>query len=425
MAPSKKHHFVPQFILKNFQDGSGRLFVFDKETTKVIPSNAGNAGHENNFNTIQHDGQVINFEPAFDKIDGNAAPIIEGLVKAKGKWEITRQQKNDLSIFIAAQLLRTKMPRSQVKHLYKDINDWTDKLNAKSKHHIPQLPNLTDDDTKISALESLANLDDYKSKVIEKDILIFKTDDRYPFYSSDNPAVMLSARPDRLPGLDVSGTDIYYPISPTLILCFMDKNLKPKIIKTVYTAQISKVPIPLEIQQCFKALIFNEIVKINNEYVDFYNSLQVNSSSRFVYSNLDDFKLVKEMIVENPNIKSVESLYKIGSNFFPQIPPGQIAVIAVSDEEYFKVEIINQSDSAFEIKFKVMDVMKFTRLCSIKGPIQSIGIFIDQSQTRYTADQIISNIDVDTQTITFTNQDPGVEKMLKHIEQLRQKGKKE
>lgn len=61
-TPSKKHHFVPRSILKNFsisKNGS-QVYVFDKHNERSYPSSLMDAGSENKFNTAEIGPDILN-----------------------------------------------------------------------------------------------------------------------------------------------------------------------------------------------------------------------------------------------------------------------------------------------------------------------------------------------------------------------------
>ena len=68
---SKKHHYVPQSMLRRFSSDPEQLkiHVFDKKTSKTFPSPIKDAGCENHFNTVEIEGKVIPFEGVFQEND--------------------------------------------------------------------------------------------------------------------------------------------------------------------------------------------------------------------------------------------------------------------------------------------------------------------------------------------------------------------
>jgi hypothetical protein len=47
MSVPKKHHFVPQFLLRNFADVRGRLMVHRMDRDTSYPASVGDLGHRN------------------------------------------------------------------------------------------------------------------------------------------------------------------------------------------------------------------------------------------------------------------------------------------------------------------------------------------------------------------------------------------
>lgn len=228
-AGSKKHHYVPRFLLKNFLDETKRLFVFDKSKGVVFESNADDACHQNNFNAIEIESEKINLEHLYDEIDTSGSVVIAKILKQQHAWTLSRLEMEILARFVAAQYLRT--PRSR-----KQINDFNNQLidfvKARTKNEMPaNMMRMSEADIKLVALSSLQEIDEYASMILERHLVVAKTDE--PLYMSDNPIKLYNPRPGKLPGLKVIGTDIYFPIASNRILCFMCESARPILLQDI------------------------------------------------------------------------------------------------------------------------------------------------------------------------------------------------
>jgi hypothetical protein len=76
------------------------------------------------------------------------------------------------------------------------------------------------------------------------------------------------------------GINVYFPLRPSLVLCLLDP--------TTYRMLPDKVDVT------------------DTEEVVFQNHLQVNFSTRHVFSMADDFSLATKMIIDNPELGNVK-----------------------------------------------------------------------------------------------------------------------
>jgi hypothetical protein len=68
MGRSKKHHYVPQFILRNFAtEGGTRLYVFDKQTDRVFPANVADVAAENRLYEFSLGDLTATIEPSLQE----------------------------------------------------------------------------------------------------------------------------------------------------------------------------------------------------------------------------------------------------------------------------------------------------------------------------------------------------------------------
>ena len=65
MADAKKHHYIPQFLLRNFAfDRRRRLYVFGKRTDRVFVASVADVAAENRLYEFSIDGPTITLEPS-------------------------------------------------------------------------------------------------------------------------------------------------------------------------------------------------------------------------------------------------------------------------------------------------------------------------------------------------------------------------
>jgi hypothetical protein len=109
MAKSKnvarRHHYVPKFLLKNFTDSNGDLWVYDIAHRRKFKGAPGTVALERNFYALP--GQTS--DDAIERflariIDGPGADAIEGLSKGE---QLNGSRANAFMGFAAAQMQRT------------------------------------------------------------------------------------------------------------------------------------------------------------------------------------------------------------------------------------------------------------------------------------------------------------------------------
>ena len=80
----KRHHYIPQFLLKNFLDDSDRFWVFDKKKGKLHQGTPRNTFVEKNlYRTINfdHGNYSCEAEEELSRIESRAAPVIKKIIK--------------------------------------------------------------------------------------------------------------------------------------------------------------------------------------------------------------------------------------------------------------------------------------------------------------------------------------------------------
>lgn len=104
-----------------------------------------------------------------------------------------------------------------------------------------------------------------------------------PFWTSDHPVNSFNpvgAKPYGNPGLLCKGIEIHFPLSPKIVLSFCDP--------TTYELLPSRY----------------EIKDIQS--VIFENWLQVAHSTRYLFSNINDFTLAERILRDNPSLREID-----------------------------------------------------------------------------------------------------------------------
>ena len=107
---AKKHHFVPQFLLRRFADQNGRLMVHRVSTQQQYNSTVRNLGHRNNGHTLyhpNHEPDHATLEEAMAQIEGDAASAVRELDGSRDR-SISLESRRALAWFLALQWQRSR-----------------------------------------------------------------------------------------------------------------------------------------------------------------------------------------------------------------------------------------------------------------------------------------------------------------------------
>jgi hypothetical protein len=217
MNESVKHHFVPQYLLRNFSSDKGNKFIycFDKVRGRVFQNALLNTGSEKHFNTIKHEDGDFNFEHFFDQIDSHAAPIIAKIIAAQSIAGLSAHERGILITTVAYQMARAKMARTSIVDLQRQIKASFERMGWSGKNvFVPD-----EEQIKAINLQQLLDLSEVVKSLDEK-FLQFQYLKEDALMLSDNPVVLHNSLPYGEMGLNSRGIEVYFPISPKYVLSF-------------------------------------------------------------------------------------------------------------------------------------------------------------------------------------------------------------
>ena len=411
MADSKKHHFVPQFVLNNFTDEENEIIhIFDKKNNRSFSSSVLNTGHENNFNSVEINGEKFNFEEIYSDLDGAAAPVIKMLVSSENRFDLNHGDLYNLSLFICVQLFRTKLMRTTIQQFSKDILAWANE--GGQNLNIP-LEVLSEEHSKAISLSVFDEVEEMMTLLLLKGIVLYRSPGNFPFWISDNPVVMYNEYPYGRRGLATPGTDVFMPISKNLMLGFLCRINCNKISEAYNKAQSLKEPINSELKLWHDAIQNNIIIDLKKENVDFYNSLQVVYSSRFLYGPTKDFSMAEEMIKETPSLK--ERITNLGINHerkFPGMPMGEVIVCYLENDHFMMPVELVLDNANIDLVFYPDNPVKLFDLFINKTEISCIEVYKDQMLIRLTREVSITGFDITCNKVTIQHTHEGLHKFL-------------
>lgn len=227
MAASKKHHVVAQSILRRFSrvGSPDSLFVYDKQRGVVFLSSVLNAGMENGFNTVDVDGEPINFEAEFSDPDGAMARVQKQLVAARSLAALGADDRLVLADTAAVQLVRTKMFRTTMRSASGAILAEFARVGL-----VEGEPPLMDEQaSRAVAREALHERERQRDILAKKDLLLLEPEPGTSFWISDNPLVRYNQHPYGKTGLSSPGVEVYWPIAADLALGFMCSTFRRRV----------------------------------------------------------------------------------------------------------------------------------------------------------------------------------------------------
>ncbi len=310
---SKKHHYVPQFLLRNFSlDGVGKcIFVFDKKHDRTYKSSIADAGSENHFNTVDIDGYCENFENLFEKIDNHSAGLVHQLIEERSLARLSQTDRFALVDLFAVQLLRTKLWRTSLTTLGQSMRQVVEAMGYATDND-PYYALPTDNDARLFTVQSFLKRDTNRTTLAKKHAVLFEPPNDARFHISDNPVVMTNAFPYGDVGLQAAGIQVYLPLSPTLGVAF----LCPSYLKRLIVIDNPVYSIDDAHRERFRNLrdgiVNGTIVTYPAHDIHALNQLQVVTSSRYLYGATNDFELARAMLRNSPELCKVDSLFHVG-----------------------------------------------------------------------------------------------------------------
>src|SRR5574344_618470 len=198
MSKSKRHHYIPQFLIKNFTDDDGLLYVYNKQEDRIIGKKQSPKSifFENDRNTVTFAEKfdLDNLEQLYSALDGRLAIDVRNVLKNK-----TVSPEELVSIALLAIMLKWRTPSSDKEFniLKEDITKedlsidirLKDSAESSSQEEISHI--LNSDifkETKRILLSILPLLNEDKLLDIHNNSFIY-TNELFPGLIGDNPII--------------------------------------------------------------------------------------------------------------------------------------------------------------------------------------------------------------------------------------------
>ena len=296
VAKTKKQHFVPQFLLRNFGHGKKkkeRVWTFDKRRGVSYCAGVLDTGHQNGFyDGASIEGDEIEGESLTERVDGIGSRAFRPVVQQQ-RLPLQGEAFVSMSYFIAAQMLRTPTIRNEMEYLRNVIIErWGPEVREGDDSR--GIGEYCESDSKFSSIEMLRDVPEFSRILQTKVWFLLLAPPDVSFILSDNPVVKHNhldyGRRGSL-GVAQDGIEIVLPISPKLGV----QMLCPKIANLVSATHSGQERLLLQRE--------GKPLPLSAQNVTFVNSLQVSQSERFLYAQSDiDFRLAREMLVDHPNL---------------------------------------------------------------------------------------------------------------------------
>ncbi|MEK5489045.1 DUF4238 domain-containing protein [Lysinibacillus sp. FSL M8-0355] len=325
----KNQHYVPQRYLRKFAEAQKkknkniyRFNIFDKEKQEIREKqNVENYASERYFYDVDFNklleeakSEGITIEEEIEDLTNEVdKQYLENVFATKvetamfnpfdniiTKYTLTpsnvyknvevvpEKDKATIAYYLAIQFVRTKEYREKIIQMHEKGTKLL--LRKRFKDEID--PALLDSveiklkDNRINLIHNEQLLDtellESFAKIFLKHIWIFAVNETDTlFYTSDNPLVLYGHEENH--GISSKGVEIIFPITPKLALVMREVEH--------FKTELS---------------LYNRFVHISEEYVKFYNELQIGQSYKYVFSKDKNFSLALELMKKNPGLKDIK-----------------------------------------------------------------------------------------------------------------------
>src|SRR5579862_7434641 len=321
------NHYVPEFVL-NYFSVNGHICVFDKHTLKKFKLPTNRAMGERDYNNVYLDDVIVSFENRFTHLENLTAPVIAEIVRHKTLDHLGQMELATIHTFMVLQILRSKSRRLDQTKISNEVRRrWPDiELN-------PHPERINDGELeKLFMLKfTFDKLEELTKPLILKHMFLMLRDCKDNVYISDNPLVMHNQRtfgPYGNVGLAVPGIEIYYPLTPDIVLAyfcpstleqmehkhaesdqrvssfFASKMRSGDGISAADTVLLAQMRAEIKrSKDYYRLLKDNRAVPMDSHNVLYLNSLQLMSSHRFIAAAKSEFSFARRALNERPDWK--------------------------------------------------------------------------------------------------------------------------
>jgi hypothetical protein len=308
VTSAKKHHQVPQFLLRNFAFHQGRqLHAFDKSSGREFVVSVEDAAAQGGFYNFSLLGESVSIETELGDLDTAASVAIARILAQRNLTCLSNEDREWLSLFVCVQLARSPNWRLMQADLTSKFLEHSSALGVSEETEVPR-----DTLDQALALASIADARRWVPLVLEKSWVLQQVENARALFVSDSPLTLhnhYNFGPYGNIGLAVPGVEIQLPLSSDLNLWMVCPTFRSKLesgckaaVDLASAGQPSAVgDKTFALMDCIRR---GRPMNLTQEHVTYYNHLQVRFSARFVYSRDGDFSLVRQMLQNNLGYRS-------------------------------------------------------------------------------------------------------------------------
>ncbi|MGN0016130.1 MAG: DUF4238 domain-containing protein [Candidatus Avelusimicrobium sp.] len=289
---TRKQHFVPRCLSKNFSNKEGFIFRFDKKTDEIVKTSSADLYAKRDFYTFYKNPIMEDFYSR--EIETKTSVALRRVIHDLSLQNLTDEEIDRLLAFCLVQSQRTAVMREGIEKIERKLLEITlAHLDAQDRlENKPEGIKLDDIQIQIDpehikyvqAHNLLKGFSSFMQAIKYNKHLYLLHAGHGTYYLGDHPVVMHQSHP--IPpygsyGYMVPYIEIYCPLSSKLTLAILDKNL------------------PLTHIHPNKSSLL-----MNQARVEFLNRLQVGWASRYVASAEEDFSTARDFLSQNPSFRT-------------------------------------------------------------------------------------------------------------------------
>lgn len=259
MTDPKRHHYVPQFYLKNFADESERVWVYDRATKEYRHQKTDQVAVIGHYYRIEKKDGTLSAEIErylADEVEGPAATAMSKLERGEG---ITERERSDIAVFVALQMTRVpdfekrvmEMQEKKYRKINKMLFPTLEETKRKIEESMDELKTMGATDVDAQQMYEFIHKDEYGIEIprqnnirmmlemasraaphfLHMDWLLMRAAKGGAFITSDNPFTIIPPQDHAANsflgvGLLTPGAKKGIPISPRATLFMLDPGVR-------------------------------------------------------------------------------------------------------------------------------------------------------------------------------------------------------
>ena len=306
------------------------IHIFDKHHDKTFKSAAENTAAERGFYNFEFCGMPMSLENGLSEIEGEVGDYIAKIVRDGRLHPEDVIEHEVLSSFLSVQAVRTRASFATIQDLSLRFEAYARSLGAEPADFTldPKLGG-KDNAAKAHFAKMICNAQrDFTPLFMDKDWHLLKTTRDKPFLIGDQPLTLFNdtdMSPRGSLGLKVKGIQMHFPLTPTLALGMTCRSIAQELRDGLHRlsalAAINSAAaqmfssLPAAAKPILDAISTGLPMTAEASVVEHFNLLQISNAERFVFSSDGDFRLVREMIASNAELRHGNRLVEANGAF--------------------------------------------------------------------------------------------------------------